>query len=206
MTGVHNGPVSSTECVADVEIRPATAERFADVARVLAPKKADAPVCWCLSYRLPNAENHVLRGPDRPARLRSFCQQDPPPGLVAYVDGEPAGWCSVGLRATLPRLVNSRTIPRVDDIPAWSVICFVIRSGYRRLGLTHQLLAAAVTYARLRGPRTRGLPGRPAGGRISSSLAYVGTTSLFEAAGFRRVQPTAAKSGGATRWLMRLTL
>ncbi len=46
----------------------------------------------------------------------------------------------------------------------------------------------------------------PAGGRISSSLAYVGTTSLFKAAGFRRVQPTAAKSGGVTRWLMRLTL
>ncbi len=193
--------------MADVEIRPATAERFADVARVLAPKKADAPVCWCLSYRLPNAENHVLRGPDRPARLRSFCQQDPPPGLVAYVDGEPAGWYSVGPRATLPRLVNSRTIPRVDDIPVWSVICFVIRSGYRRLGLTHQLLAAAVTYARGYGaPALEGYPVDPAGGRISSSLAYVGTTSLFEAAGFRRVQPTAAKSGGATRWLMRLTL
>jgi GNAT superfamily N-acetyltransferase len=190
-----------------IEVHPATADRFPDVAAVLAPRKTDAPVCWCLTYRIPNAENRVLRGPDRPTRLRSFCELDPPPGLVAYVDGQPAGWCSVSPRAGLPRLVNSRTIPTIDDTPVWSVVCFVIRSGLRGRGLTHALLAGAIDHARDNGaPALEGYPVDPTEGRISSTLAYVGTTSLFESAGFRRVQPTASTSGGATRWLMRLTL
>jgi GNAT superfamily N-acetyltransferase len=139
--------------------------------------------------------------------LRSFCEQDPPPGLLAYVDEQPAGWCSVGPRATLPRLVNSRTIPRVDDLAVWSVICLVVRSGYRGHGLTRHLLHGAIVHARQHGaPVLEGYPVDPAGGRISATLAYVGTTSSFEAAGFHRVQPTLSTSGGATRWLMRLVL
>jgi len=190
-----------------IEVHPATGERFTDLAAILGPKKADAPVCWCLTYRIPNAENRSLRGPDRPARLLGFCEQDPPPGLVAYVDGQPAGWCSVGPRAALPRLVGSRTIPRVDDVPVWSVICFVVRRAYRGHGLTHRLLRGAIAHARShRAPVLEGYPVDPDGGRISSTLAYVGSTSLFEAAGFHRVQPTTSKSGGATRWLMRLPL
>lgn len=39
-----------------------------------------------------------------------------------------------------------------------------------------------------------------------STLAYVGTTGLFESAGFERVVKTASKSGGLTRWLMRRDL
>jgi GNAT superfamily N-acetyltransferase len=191
----------------DVRVLPATEDRFADLSAVLAPRRTDAPVCWCLTYRVPNAENHALRGADRPARLRAFCAQDPPPGLLAYVDGEPAGWCSVGPRATLPRLVSSRTIPRVDDVPVWSVVCFVVRSGHRSHGFTHHLLQGAVAHARQHGaPVLEGYPVDPAGGRISATLAYVGTTSLFEAAGFQRVQPTTSTSGRATRWLMRLVL
>jgi GNAT superfamily N-acetyltransferase len=191
----------------DIEVHPATADRFADVAAVLGPKKADAPVCWCLTYRIPNAENHGLRGPDRPARLRSFCEQDPAPGLVAYVDGRPAGWVSVSPRAGLPRLVNSRTIPVVDDTPVWSVICFVVRPGFRGQGLSRALLAGAVEHARDHGaPAVEGYPFDPAEGRISSTLAYVGTTSLFESAGFPRVQRTTSTSGGAPRWLVRLPL
>jgi GNAT superfamily N-acetyltransferase len=190
-----------------IEVHPATGDRFADVAAVLAPKRTDAPVCWCLTYRIPNAENHTLRGADRPARLRGFCEQDPPPGLVGYVDGEPAGWCSVGPRAGLPRLARSRTIPRVDDTPVWSVVCFVVRSGHRGQGLTRALLDGAVHHAREHGaPALEGYPVDPGGRRISATLAYVGTTSLFEAAGFTRVQPTTSTSGGAPRWVVRLPL
>ena len=190
-----------------VEVHPATAERFDDLAAVLGPKKVDAPVCWCLSYRIPNAEYRRLLGPDRPARLRSFCQQELPPGLIAYVGGQPAGWCSVGPRASLPRLVNSRTIPQVDELPVWSVICFVVKAGLRGQGVSSRLLAGAVEHARRHGaPALEGYPVDPGGGRISSTLAYVGSTSLFEAAGFVRVRPTTSTSGGAPRWVMRLPL
>ena len=190
-----------------VEVHPATAERFADVAAILGPKKLDAPVCWCLSYRVPNAEYNRLRGPGRPDRLKEFCRRDPAPGVVGYVDGVPAGWCGFGPRSELPRLVNSRTIPSPDDVPVWSVFCFVIRPPFRRQGLSARLLEGTIAYARANGtPMLEAYPVDPLDGRISPSLAYVGTTSLFEAAGFDRVQPTSGRSGGATRWLMRLKL
>lgn len=41
--------------------------------------------------------------------------------------------------------------------------------------------------------------------RVSTAFAYVGTTSMFEAAGFHRVVQTAAHSASLPRWLMRRT-
>lgn len=156
---------------------------------------------------MPNAEFHALHGPERPARLRHYAEEGTPPGVLAYVDGEPAGWCSVSPRASHHRLNRSRTIPTIDDLPVWSVVCLVVRAAFRRQGLAHQLLSGAIDYARSRGaPMIEAYPVDSAAGRISSSLAYVGTTNLFEAAGFTRVAMTTSKSGGAVRWLMRLDL
>ena len=187
-----------------IEVRPATADRFDDVAALLAPRRADAPACWCLTYRVTNAENSVLRGQDRPKRLQEFCSREPPPGVVAYVDGEPAGWCSFGPRSELPRLARSRTIPRLDDVPVWSVFCLVVRAGYRGKGLASQLVDAVVALAASRGvPALEAYPVDPQGQRISASQAFVGTTSLFERAGFTRVAPTTSTSAGLTRWVMR---
>ena len=81
-----------------IELHPVTADRFGDVAAILAPAKPSTPACWCLTYRITNAENHTLRGSDRAERLRGLCGADPPPGLIAYVNGVPGGWCSFGPR------------------------------------------------------------------------------------------------------------
>lgn len=190
-----------------IEVHPATADRFDDVAAVLAPKNPQAQACWCLSYRLPTSEFRALAGPDQQGRLRRYAEEGTPPGVVAYVDGEAAGWCSVSPRASHHRLRSSRTIPAVDDVPVWSVVCLVIRPQFRRQGLARHLLDGAVDYARSAGaPALEAYPVDTDGGRISSSLAYVGTTALFESAGFERVVETASKSGGKTRWLMRRSL
>ena len=190
-----------------IEIHPATVERFADVETILAPKSPDAPACWCLSYRLPNQEQHELRGPDRAARLRRYAEEGAPPGVIAYIDGEPAGWCSIAPRASHHRLTHSRTIPTLDDLPVWSIVCFVVRPQFRRRGLARHLLEGAVEYARECGaPAVEGYPIDSASGKVSSAFAYVGTTSLFESVGFERALQTSSKSGGAQRWLMRLDL
>ncbi|ACQ79823.1 GCN5-related protein N-acetyltransferase [Beutenbergia cavernae DSM 12333] len=190
-----------------IEVHPATPERFDDVAAVLAPRSPDVPTCWCLSMRLPNAENHALRGADRGARLRRYAEEGTPPGVVAYVDGEPAGWCSIAPRSSHHRLTHSRTIPTVDDVPVWSIVCLVVRPRFRRRGLARHLLDGAVDYARSRGaPVVEAYPVDPGERRLSSAFAYMGTMSLFEAAGFVRVAETSARAGGAPRWLVRLDL
>lgn len=190
-----------------IEVHPATADRFEDVSAILAPKRPDVPACWCLSYRVPNKEFGALTGDDRPARLRRYAEEGTAPGVLAYVDDEPAGWCSVSPRASHHRLTHSRTIPTIDDVPVWSVICFVVRPGFRGQGLARHLLRGALDYARSRGaPMVEAYPVDPAGGRTSSTFAYVGTTGLFESLGFERVVATTSRSGGMTRWLMRRTL
>lgn len=182
------------------------ASRFEDVATVLNPGGNDR-ACWCLSYRLTARDNGALLGERRANWVRDLCGQTPAPGVLAYVDGEVAGWCGVSPRDRYARLVRSRTIPQLDDRPVWSVVCFVVRPGYRRRGVTHALLQGAVEYAREQSaPAVEGYPVDPGGDRIQQTAAYVGTTSVFEAAGFRRVERTQAVADRRPRWLMRLDL
>ena len=54
-------------------------------------------------------------------------------GLVAYLDGEPVGWCAVEPRAAYPRLPPQRVIMKQrgedpDDPCVWAVTCFATSS------------------------------------------------------------------------------
>lgn len=132
-------------------------------------------------------------------------ESDDAPGIIAYVDGKPAGWCSVSPQNSYARFVSSRSIPRNEE--AWSVACFVVLANYRGQGLAHRLLEGAVDYARSRGAVVmEGYPVDPDGGKVNSTLAYVGTRSVFEKAGFEEVATTSAKSDGLARIVMRKTL
>lgn len=176
--------------------------RFEDFATVVGTRRPDAGGCWCMSYRDSRVSNA-----DRPAYMAGECATEPGPGVLAYVDGEVAGWCSVAPRSTYRRLMNSRTIPFLDDRDAWSAVCFVVRAGYRGRGLMHVLLAGAVEHARTHGAEVvEGYPVETGGSRVDVISGYVGTVELFEAAGFRRAGPTTAHSGHRQRWVMRKEL
>ena len=163
--------------------------------------------CWCQYYRWSAGDFSRLGRDGGPAALQSQLADDPPPGLLAYIEGQPVGWCGIGVRSRMERLVRSQTIPRVDDAPVWSVVCFLIRPGMRRRGIAKALLAGVVRYAREAGAvGLEGYPVDPAGARLQTAALYVGTTSMFEAAGFRRVLMTASRSDHRPRWLMRLDL
>ena len=102
-------------------IVPATAERWPDVALLLDGDGEEG--CWCQSWR---GKDLIARttGESRPVTLRR--QMDagpPPPGYLAYVGGEPAGWVGVGVRTATPRLMASRTIPSIDErsVSMWAL-------------------------------------------------------------------------------------
>ena len=139
--------------------------------------------------------------------MRGLCESAPGPGVLAYVDGQVAGWCSVAPKFTYRALVNSRTIPHLDDEGVWSVVCFVVRPGFRRRGLMHHLLDGAVGHARTMGTAAiEGYPVDPDGDRVDQTSGYVGTVQLFEAHGFERVCQTTGRRGGRPRWLVRRDL
>ncbi|KRF08899.1 GCN5 family acetyltransferase [Arthrobacter sp. Soil782] len=190
-----------------LEVFPAAADRFDDVASLLAPKTPGAGACWCLSPRLASSELGALGTEGREARMRELCGEDPPPGLLAYLDSTPVGWCAVGPRGGMGRLTRSRTIQQLDELPVWSVICFVVKAGHRRRGVATRLLEEAVAFAGSHGaPAIEGYPIDAEGTRINTTLAFVGTTALFEKVGFERVAETKATSAGRTRWIMRRDL
>lgn len=174
--------------------------RYDGFYEVVGVKKPGGRGCWCMSYR----DSSVT---DRAGYMQRECATEPGPGVLAYVDGEPAGWCSVAPRASYRRLMRSRTIT-VPDPDAWSVVCFVVRPRFRRRGLMHALLAGAVEHARAHGARV--VEGYPISsdepGRVDIISGYVGTVALFERAGFERVLETTAHSGGRVRWLVQRRL
>jgi ribosomal protein S18 acetylase RimI-like enzyme len=189
-----------------IEVVPATPDRWPDLVTLF---EGDGPLgCWCQYWR-QSAGAYGAGGPGSGERnLRVEVDAGPPaPGVIAYVDGEPAGWCGLGSRASLERLVRSRTIPRVDDIPVWSIVCFKVRVGYRRKGVATALLDGAVAYAQAQGaPVIEAYPIDSEGRRLDVAFSYVGFTTMFEDAGFRRVLETDARSAGRPRILMRLDL
>ena len=188
------------------EVWPATKERFGDVATVLGPKNPDSSVCWCLSHRLDWKTNRALTGPARGEYVRELCNRKVAPGVLAYCDGEVAGWAAVAPRSELP-FARSTKIPHVDNLPVWSAWCIRIRPGYRGRGISHALLDGAVGYARSQGaPAIEGYPVDNRGERVDLTMAYVGTRKLFEGAGFTKAADTRSVAGGFPRVLMRLNL
>ena len=187
-----------------IRVVPATPDRWDDVVTILGA--AGDRGCWCQAPRGRVTGGYGKQAPgERREALRAQLDEEPPAGMLAYVDGEVAGWCGFGPRPSLPRLAHSRTIPAIEDAAVWSILCFNIRVGFRRQGVAAALLDGVVDYARRSGaPGVEAYPIDPEGGRVDVSFGYVGLTPMFEKRGFRRVLETAAHSDRRPRWLMRL--
>ena len=186
-----------------IDVVPASADRWADVVTLLG--RSGDRGCWCQAPRGLVAGDATREPGARREALRAQLEDDPPAGMLAYIDGEVAGWCGFGPRPKLPRLARSRTIPTIDDRAVWSILCFNVRVGFRRRGVAAALLGGVVEFARRSdAPGVEAYPIDPEGGRVDTSFGYVGVTSMFERAGFRRVVETAAHSDRRPRILMRL--
>lgn len=189
-----------------IEVTAASADRFDDVATMLGPRNPTSSVCWCLSHRLDARTNRALLGPARGEYVRELCTREVAPGVLAYDGADVVGWAAVAPRSELP-FARSRKIPHVDDLPVWSVWCIRVRPGHRGRGVARALLPGAVAYARSWGaPAIEGYPVDNQGQKVDLTMAYVGTRTLFEQAGFAKAADTDSVSGGFPRVLMRLDL
>lgn len=186
-----------------IEIRSATV--FDDVKTMVGPKRPDANVCWCLSYRIPSKENRALTGRARGQRVKQLMEERPP-GVLAYDGDEVVGWAAVAPRVDTS-FARNRKIPHVDDLAVWSVWCIRVRPGHRGKGISHGLLRGAVEFAREGGaPAIEGYPVDNRGETVDLTMAYVGTRGLFERAGFAKAADTESVLNGFPRVLMRLHL
>jgi GNAT superfamily N-acetyltransferase len=141
---------------------------------------------------LTSREFDARRIEGRRELLRAETGRDPSPGLIAYVDGTPAGWVRVGPRTGQPRLSRTRNYAGSPepfaDPDVWAVSCFVVRREYRRQGLNAALLTAAVAFAREGGARVvEAYPIDTEAKKTSANDLYHGVLSTFAAAGFHEV-------------------
>jgi GNAT superfamily N-acetyltransferase len=184
-----------------VEVHPVTPERWRDLERLFGERGACGG-CWCMWWRLSRPEFERSKGAGNKRALEALVESGKVPGLLAYVDGEPAGWCALGPRESYPRLVRSRILKPVDEEPVWSVVCFFVDRPHRRRGMTVRLLRAAADHARERGASIlEGYPVDPKGPELPDAFVWTGLAAAFRAAGFEEV---ARRS--ETRPVMRLAL
>lgn len=129
-------------------------------------ERGAAAVCRCQRYRLARGEafgnTPVEVRADR-LREQTACGDAGSPrtsGLVAHLDGEPAGWCAVAPRSAYGGLVRNanqtawrgRQEDRQDP-DVWAITCLLTRPGMRGRGVARALAAAAVPHARAHGAR-----------------------------------------------------
>jgi GNAT superfamily N-acetyltransferase len=181
-----------------ISVVPANNASWDDLQAVLGTR-GDPARCQCQHYKIRDMEWRSVPVEERAERLREQTNCGHPgarttSGLVAYLDGEPVGWCAVEPRTAFVRLLatrvpwTGRTEDKTDD-GVWAVTCFVTRAGFRHRGVSRALARAAVDFARERGARA--VEGYPMVTRAEQVITWgelhVGSRSIFAAAGFTEV-------------------
>ena len=139
-------------------------------------------------WRLKRAQFNKQKGEGNRKAMKKIVESGEIPGILAYSDGQPIGWCSVAPRERFILLENSRILKRVDDKPVWSVVCFFVAKPFRLKEVTVKLLKAALEFAGKKDAKIlEGYPVEPKKGKMPDVFAYHGLASAFRKAGFKEV-------------------
>ncbi|QLD12749.1 GNAT family N-acetyltransferase [Microbacterium oleivorans] len=179
--------------MSETTIVPVTPGSFSDAQQAMSGG-GDGGECQCQWWTMTNADFQRTDIAGRADAFRDEVDAAPSPGLVAYVDGDAAGWVRVGPRTRQVRLSKTRAYAGAteepwDDADVWAISCFAVRKEHRGSGLNAALLEAAVAFARENGARVvEAYPVDPdAGRKVTSNELYHGALSTFLTADFREV-------------------
>jgi GNAT superfamily N-acetyltransferase len=166
---------------------PVTKESWKDFESLFGEKGACAG-CWCMYWRMRRKDYDAQRGSGTKRKMKNLINGGIIPGILAYDNDVPVGWCSVAPREDFPVLENSRVLQRIDDKPVWSVVCFFINKDYRRKGLSVELLNAAKKYVKNNGGKIlEGYPVEPKAAKSPDVFVWTGLASAFRKAGFKEI-------------------
>ena len=175
-------------------IEPVTGDRWDDVLELFGENGAYSN-CWCTWWLLTASAWDAASPIERRRVLESKIGAGDEPGLLAYHDGAPVGWCAVGPRRWYGRLNSkrSRVFRPIDDLDTWVVNCFFTRKDHRRAGIASRLLDAAIRHATAGGAGI--IEAYPVDRETRPSRSadlFVGTLTMFLDAGFVEV----SRAGG----------
>jgi len=177
----------------ELTFKPLTPDRFADLETLFGFHGA-ASGCWCMWWRLPAKEFAAGAGEENHKAFRRLVETGAEPGILAYAEGKPVGWCAIAPRAEYARLGRSRVLKPIDQEPVWSITCFFVARSLRRRGVMRELIRAACDFVHGKGGRiVEGYPIVPEGRSYPAAFAYPGLLSAFLDCGFAEVSRPSPK-------------
>jgi GNAT superfamily N-acetyltransferase len=170
----------------NIEFFPVISERWDDF-ETLFGGKGGTGGCWCMYWRLPNKEHEANQGEGNRQKMQGIVASGEVPGILAYLDGQPVGWCSVAPRERFPRLRSSRVFKSHDNQPVWTIVCLFINKDFRRQQIATRLVQAAVDYARENGAQIVEACPIDTEDAMPDAFAWTGIASSFRQVGFVEV-------------------
>ena len=150
--------------------------------------------CWCMAWRLKAFEFENQKGDKNKKAMRKIINRNEIPGILAYYENEPIGWCAFAPREKYIRLNNSRVLAPIDDKNVWSITCFYINKKFRKIGISTELLKAVIKYCKKNKVKIlEAYPQEPYSDNIPAAFAWTGIPSAFEKAGFKVVERRSPK-------------
>jgi len=186
----------------ELSFAPLTINRWNDFEDLFGPRGACGG-CWCMLWRLPRRQFEQQKGEGNKQAMHAIVASGEVPGILAYRDTQPVGWCAVAPRSRYPALARSRILRPLDDRPCWSIACLFINKAYRKQGVSTALLKAAVASAGDQGARlVEGYPVEPKADKdMPPVFAWTGIAKAYLRAGFSE-----AVRRSPTRPIMRIEL
>jgi GNAT superfamily N-acetyltransferase len=164
-----------------------TSDRWSDLETLFGPRGACSG-CWCMWWRVTRREWEQRAGAGNKRAFKKLVTGGQVPGILAYADGAPIGWCAVEPRASYPVLQRSPVLKPVDDEPVWSITCLFVTRPWRKRGVSVELIRAAVRHATRQGAAiVEGYPVEPRKDSMPDFSAFTGVPAAFGAAGFTEV-------------------
>jgi GNAT superfamily N-acetyltransferase len=172
----------------EISFKPLTIDQWDDFVSLFGERGACGG-CWCMLWRLTRKQFELQKGDGNKLAMKAFVDAKEVPGILAYHDSEPIGWCAIAPRNSYSYLSRSRILKPVDNRPCWSVSCLFIDKSYRKKGVSTQLLRAATEHAKSQGAElVEGYPVEPKSEKdIPAAFAWTGIPSAFIRAGFKEI-------------------
>lgn len=171
----------------ELTIKPVTPDEWGDM-ESLFDQMGSFRGCWCMWWRLKRKDFDHMYGKDNHKAMQEIVDSDRVPGILAYREGVPIGWCSVAPREHFPVLDRSPVLKRVDDQTVWSIVCFFVAETFRGRGLMSALVESAIDYASGNGARIiEAYPVIPEASKNPEMQSFTGIYSVFVELGFVEV-------------------
>lgn len=180
--------------IENIVVKPLVPELWDDFEKLFGAKGAYGG-CWCMWWRISRKELEQNQNEGNRLAMKSIVESGTVPGLLAYIDDQPCGWCSVAPREDFASLERSRILKRVDDKEVWSLVCFFIDRNFRGQNLGLKLISGAIEYVKSKsGKIIEAYPSIIRSEKAAPVTTYMGFQKIYEKAGFSVVhQPSKAK-------------